>query len=170
MGRRGVVAALGEAVAPEAGDVRDRPDPLAQRNPDDPGRYFGKYRGVVLDNVDIDPEFLGCGRVLVEVPQVPGSVLNWAMPSVPYAGLEVGFWMIPPIGANVWVEFEGGNPNFPIWSGCFWELGEFPFAVALNPLDPALVKIVRTDALDWMVKLGDTPMVQSAAARLMAQM
>lgn len=131
------------------------PDPLAPRSPDDPGRYFGKYRGVVLDNVDIDPEYLGCGRVLVEVPQVPGSVLNWAMPSVPYAGLEVGFWMIPPIAANVWVEFEGGNPNFPIWSGCFWELGEFPFAEALNPLDPALVKIVRTAAVTMV--MNDTP-------------
>jgi hypothetical protein len=131
-------------------------DPLAPaRSPDEPGRYFGKYRGVVLDNIDLDPEFLGCGRVLVEVPQVPGSVLNFAMPSVPYAGIEVGFWMIPPIGANVWVEFEGGNPNFPIWSGCFWELGEFPFAEALNPLDPAMVKIIRTDAVTMV--MNDTP-------------
>jgi cytoskeletal protein CcmA (bactofilin family) len=133
------------------------PDPLAPAaKPDEAGRYFGKYRGVVLDNIDIDPEFLGMGRVLVEVPQVPGSVLNFAMPSVPYAGLEVGFWMIPPIGANVWVEFEGGNPNFPIWSGCFWELGEFPFAEALNPLDPALVKIIRTDAVTMV--MNDTPL------------
>jgi menaquinone-9 beta-reductase len=31
-------------------------------------------------------------------------------------------------------------------------------------------RLVRSDALDWMVRLGDAPMVQSATARLMAQM
>jgi hypothetical protein len=31
-----------------------------------------------------------------------------------------------PVGTNVWVEFEGGNTDLPIWSGCFWAEGELP--------------------------------------------
>ena len=41
----------------------------------------------------------------------------WALPSVPYAGNGVGFVFIPPIGTNVWIEFENGDPDTPIWSG-----------------------------------------------------
>lgn len=103
-------------------------------------RFYGKYRGVVTDNVD--PMMLG--RVLAAVPSLPGALLNWAMPCVPYAGPEVGSFALPPIGANVWIEFEGGNPNFPIWSGGFWEEGEFPYAEALDPVDPQLVKVFKT--------------------------
>ncbi|WP_255335850.1 phage baseplate assembly protein V [Methanosarcina sp. KYL-1] len=73
----------------------------------------------------LDP--LGIGRLLVTVPAIPEeSRRNWAMPCVPYAGADVGFFALPPIGANVWVEFEEGNPNRPIWCGCFWEEGEVP--------------------------------------------
>ncbi len=88
-------------------------------------RFYGKHRGKVLNN--IDPETLG--RIQAEVPSVWGATLNWCMPCVPYAGLEVGFYMIPPIGANVWIEFEGGDPNYPIWSGCFWGPLETPWGV-----------------------------------------
>jgi phage baseplate assembly protein gpV len=95
--------------------------PQLPRQQDGP-RYYGKYRGVVIDNVD--PLFLG--RVLVEVGSIPGMALNWAMPCVPYAGFQTGFFFPPEIGANVWVEFEGGDPNYPIVGGCFWAEGEVP--------------------------------------------
>jgi uncharacterized protein involved in type VI secretion and phage assembly len=80
--------------------------------------YPGKYRGVVENNEDP----LKKGRVQVSVPTVLGeSTLSWAMPCMPYSGPEeVGFFTIPPERANVWVEFEAGDPNRPIWSGCFW--------------------------------------------------
>ena len=48
------------------------------------------------------------------------------MPCAPFAGSGVGFFALPPVGANVWVEFEGGDPDYPIWSGCFWGAGEVP--------------------------------------------
>jgi hypothetical protein len=86
------------------------------------GKFFGKYRGKVVENVDP----LVLGRIMVEVPAVPAVSETWAMPCVPYAGPQVGFYAIPPITANVWVEFEGGDPNFPIWVGCFWSEGEVP--------------------------------------------
>ena len=86
-------------------------------------KYFGKYRGKVVNNVDP----LLAGRIQDSVPSVLGSgQSSWAMPCAPYAGQGVGFVAIPATQANVWVEFEGGNPDFPIWSGCFWGSGEFP--------------------------------------------
>ncbi|WP_117190425.1 phage baseplate assembly protein V [Rhizobium terrae] len=85
--------------------------------------YFGKYRGTVENN--IDPQ--GLGRVQVSVPDVLGDVtLAWAMPCSPYAGDGVGFFAVPPTGASVWIEFERGDPDYPILAGCFWGMGEPP--------------------------------------------
>ena len=110
-------------------------------------QYFGKYRGKV--EINIDPLMLG--RVMVSVPAVTGEgTLNWAMPSVPFAGDGVGFWAIPPSGANVWVEYEGGNPDFPIWSGCFWGVGE-------APATPPLPQIVVLKTQTCTLTLSDLP-------------
>ena len=80
-------------------------------------KYYGKYRGMVLNN--IDP--MNTARLLVQVPDVLGlSTSSWAMPCVPFAGVQSGVFVLPIIGAGVWVEFEGGNPDFPIWTGGFW--------------------------------------------------
>ncbi len=82
-------------------------------------RFYGKYRGLVVDNDD--PE--GLGRLTVRVPSVLGSevVTGWAMPCVPYGGDQnQGFLCIPEPGAGVWVEFEEGDLEFPIWVGTFW--------------------------------------------------
>jgi hypothetical protein len=93
-------------------------------------QFFGKYRGTVSNNIDPDQS----GRMQVSVPAVFGEgTLSWAMPSVPYAGMQNCFYAIPPINANVWVEFEGGNPDFPIWSGCFWGKGEVPSTATSTP-------------------------------------
>jgi hypothetical protein len=85
-------------------------------------QYYGKYAGKVINNVD--PE--QAGRMMVTVPSVTGDIPVWAMPSVPYAGMQTGFYAIPPPQANVWIEYEGGNSEKPIWSGCFWGKGEAP--------------------------------------------
>ncbi len=105
----------------------------------------GKHRGTVLEN--LDPQSLG--RLMVTVPDVPGAG-GWAMPSVPYAGMNVGFVAIPPIGANVWVEFEAGDPDMPIWSGCFWAPGELPLVD--HPVDG---KVIKTECVT--LKWSDTP-------------
>lgn len=87
------------------------------------GSFFGKYRGTVVEN--LDPMELG--RLQVTVPLVLGTVRTaWAMPCVPYAGPGVGWYMLPPVGASLWVEFEGGDPDYPIWSGCYWTEGQVP--------------------------------------------
>jgi hypothetical protein len=85
--------------------------------------FFGKYRGTVANN--IDPMTLG--RVQVKVPAVYGDDrMAWAMPCAPLAGDGVGFFAVPPMGANVWVEFEGGDPDYPILAGGFWGTGQVP--------------------------------------------
>jgi uncharacterized protein involved in type VI secretion and phage assembly len=88
-------------------------------------RFFGKYRGVV---VDVDASTM---RVKASVPAVLGGVSSgWASPCVPYAGPQVGFLMLPDIGSGVWIEFEGGDVSFPIWAGCYWNSGDIPSAAA----------------------------------------
>jgi len=91
-------------------------------------RFYGKYRGTVSGNTD--PE--GRGRLQVEVPEVRGpGVIDWALPSVPYAGDGIGLFALPPVGTSVWVEYEGGNLQVPIWSGCFWQRGQIDAADAV---------------------------------------
>lgn len=106
-------------------------------------QYFGKYRGKVENNVDP----LQLGRIQVSVPAVLAEgTLSWAMPCVPYAGPQVGFFAIPPVGANVWVEFEGGDPDYPIWAGCFWGTGEVPAVPAI-----AEVKVFKTEYINMVL-------------------
>lgn len=84
---------------------------------DDYQTFYGKYRGVVTDNDDPN----GLGRVRVKVQDVLGDQESgWALPALPYAGDSVGLYLIPPVDAFVWVEFEHGNPDYPVWTGCFW--------------------------------------------------
>ncbi len=113
-------------------------------------RYFGKYRGTVIDNSDPTKK----GRVQVSVPAVLGELQAWAMPCVPYTGAMAGHYMIPEVGAGVWVEFEAGEPSYPIWTGGFWGDGETPLNEKNAPPDP-MVKVVRTSS-GLIVSLDDT--------------
>ncbi|WP_437779040.1 phage baseplate assembly protein V [Sorangium sp. So ce1097] len=98
-------------------------------------KYFGKYRGKVVDNGDATHR----GRLLVTVPAVLGALEVWAMPCVPYAGKGVGFLALPEPGTGVWIEFEGGDPSYPIWTGCFWGDDEAP------EKGDAKIKVLRTE-------------------------
>jgi hypothetical protein len=110
-------------------------------------RYYGKYRGVVTDNRD--PLMLG--RVRARVPDVLGEdESGWALPALPYAGSGVGLFLIPPNDASVWIEFEHGDPDYPIWTGCFWAQGEVP----ATPATPE-IKMLKTDSCT--VTLSDLP-------------
>ena len=91
-------------------------------------RYFGKYRGKVVSTEDSTKK----GMLQVQVPSVLGDKNVWAMPCVPYAGDQVGFFALPPVGAAVWVEFEAGQIDHPIWSGCFWQDNEIDGADAVE--------------------------------------
>lgn len=83
-------------------------------------KFFGKYRGTVVNH--IDPK--GLGRIQVNVPDVSTTMISsWAMPCFPWCGgapaAAGGVFAVPLPGAKVWVEFEQGDPDAPIWTGCF---------------------------------------------------
>ncbi len=83
-------------------------------------KFHGKYRGTVVNNVDPEQR----GRIQALVPDVSGLIpSSWAMPCVPFAGKQSGVYVVPQIGAGVWIEFEQGDPDYPIWVGGFWGVG-----------------------------------------------
>jgi uncharacterized protein involved in type VI secretion and phage assembly len=101
-------------------------------------KFFGKYRGTVLNNLDPMRQ----GRIQVQVPDVSGLLpTSWALPCVPFAGSQQGVFVLPSVGAGVWVEFEHGDPDFPVWTGGFWgSAAEVPALVqAGNPASPSIV-------------------------------
>jgi hypothetical protein len=109
--------------------------------------YFGIYRGKVENNLDPEQR----GRLMVSVPGVTGSgTLNWAEPVVPFAGSSVGVWAIPPNQSNVWVAYEGGNSDQPVWLGGFWDRGQ-------APAQPALAELFVVKTKTSTVQLSDLP-------------
>lgn len=104
-------------------------------------RFFGKYRGLVVMN--IDP--MSIGRLKAMVPEVLGEIpSSWALPASPYAGTGSGLFAIPPIGAGVWIEFEAGDVSRPIWTGAWWASGEVPMDEKGVQVQPT-TKILRSD-------------------------
>lgn len=92
-------------------------------------QYFGKYRGVVIANNDP----LHLGRLRVWVPSLfpterdatpdedSPSVTDWAWPCLPFGGTaEQGVFFVPEVSSKVWIEYEEGNLDSPIWVGAFW--------------------------------------------------
>jgi uncharacterized protein involved in type VI secretion and phage assembly len=116
-------------------------------------QYFGKYRGTVINN--IDP--MQMGRIMVQVPDVSNVIPStWAMPCVPFAGIQSGMFVVPAIGSGVWIEFEHGDPDYPIWTGGYWgSAAEVP-ALALAGV-PALQSIVIQTTTQNTLMISDTP-------------
>ncbi len=116
-------------------------------------RFFGKYRGTVLNN--IDPMQLG--RVQVIVPDVSGlPPTSWAMPCMPIAGKQSGVFVVPQVGAGVWVEFEGGDPDKPIWVGGYWGIAAEVPALALAGV-PGSPNILLQTTGQTTLLLSDLP-------------
>jgi hypothetical protein len=85
--------------------------------------YFGKYRGIVTDVGDPNNQ---C-RIRATVPAVLGEQeCAWAMPASPFAGEGHGMVLLPKVGSGVWIEFEAGRLDNPIWSGAWWSNGQRP--------------------------------------------
>jgi len=107
----------------------------------------------VINN--IDP--LKIGRIQAMVPDVLGTTPSgWAMPCVPCAGPQLGFLALPSIGAGVWIEFEGGDPSYPIWVGAWWgSAAEVP--VMANLVPPGLAGFAMQTTLTNGLLISDAP-------------
>jgi uncharacterized protein involved in type VI secretion and phage assembly len=95
--------------------------------------------------------------MIVQVPDVGGLIPGtWAMPCFPMTGKQMGAYMLPQVGAGVWVEFEQGNRDYPIWSGSWYGLvAEVP-VLALAGI-PASPNIVLQSAAQNAVVVSDVP-------------
>jgi len=133
------------------------------------GPFYGKYRATVRN--PIDP--MQRGRILVEIPDVGGNLLSsWATPCLPGAGTNNGMFTVPPVGAGVWVEFERGDPDHPIWVGGFYSEADVPVLARTVPpgingftlQTQAGNGIVISDTLGVMITLANGTMIQLTPA------
>jgi uncharacterized protein involved in type VI secretion and phage assembly len=108
---------------------------------------------MVLNNVDP----MQMGRITVQVPDVSNVIPStWAMPCVPFAGIQNGFFVVPAIGSGVWIEFEHGDADYPVWTGGFWgSAAEVPALALATP--PGLQSIVLQTLTQNMLMISDTP-------------
>jgi uncharacterized protein involved in type VI secretion and phage assembly len=119
-------------------------------------KYFGLFRATVINNVDP----MQCGRIQVLVPDVSGlTPSTWAMPCVPVAGIQNGIYAVPVIGSGVWVQFEAGDPDYPVWIGGWWGSGaETPaLALAPPPIPPGQNIVVQTAGQNTVVVSDAAP-------------
>ncbi len=125
-----------------------------------PVRHYGKYAGLRLENdPSTEPEGGALrGEILVQVlgileetPAGEGQrpFQAWAKPCFP-----PGFFIIPKVGAQIWVEFVAGDLNFPIWSGAWYPDKTAPRTTDNQP-PTEHQKIIRT-AGNHVIQLDDT--------------
>jgi uncharacterized protein involved in type VI secretion and phage assembly len=84
--------------------------------PDEDRQTFpGLYVGTVEEVNE-----LGLGRIRVSFPSIP-DLEAWARPCFPY-----GHFFVPQPQDKVWIAFEGGDPNYPVWLGIWYPEGTVP--------------------------------------------
>jgi uncharacterized protein involved in type VI secretion and phage assembly len=116
-------------------------------------KFFGKYRGTVIDNTDP----LGIGRLRAQVPDVAAMLgSTWAMPCFPFAGVQSGFLAVPLVGAHIWIEFEQGDINRPVWVGGFFgSQAEVPGISLTAP--PTVQHVVLQTSEQNTISISDLP-------------
>jgi uncharacterized protein involved in type VI secretion and phage assembly len=114
-------------------------------------QFYGKYRGIVTDINDP----LMTGRIRARVPDVLGDIESgWALPCAPFGGSGMGFFALPTVGAGVWIEFEHGDPDYPIWVGAwFGSVADLPTDLLTPPYKKTMIK---TEGGNTII-LDDTP-------------
>jgi type VI secretion system (T6SS) baseplate-like injector VgrG len=117
-------------------------------------KFYGIYSATVLNN--IDPALQG--RITVMVPDV-GSVTpsTFVNPCLPMAGKQQGIFMVPQIGSTVWIQFEAGDPDKPIWMGGSWPDPAMVPTAALMPVEPPGQSIVFQTSMQQLFMISDAP-------------
>jgi hypothetical protein len=129
--------------------------------------YYGKYRGIVTDVADPENR---C-RIRATVPAVLGEhPCGWAMPALPWAGNGHGVVMLPAIGSGVWIEFEAGRLNNPIWSGAWWAAGQRPEpqgdAVRVVVSEQGHRIVIDDEANELIISHGGGPSITLTASEI----
>jgi uncharacterized protein involved in type VI secretion and phage assembly len=115
------------------------------------GSFYGKFRGIVTDVHDP----LMTSRIRARVPDVMGNEESgWALPALPFGGRGMGLFALPSVGAGVWIEFEHGDLDFPIWSGSWWASASDVPPALLEP--PYRKTMIKTEA-GHSITLDDAP-------------
>jgi uncharacterized protein involved in type VI secretion and phage assembly len=132
-------------------------------------KYLGKYRGTVLNNIDPMQQ----GRLQVQVSDVASLLpTTWAMPCLPFAGQQNGMFVLPMVGSGVWIEFEQGDSDHPIWVGGFWgRTAEIPAMALAAP--PGTMALTMQTTMQNLITISDLPgptggiMLKSAAGAML---
>lgn len=111
------------------------------------GKYYGKYSGQVVAN---DQDQDNMGSVVVTLPTIFGPTAQiTARACLPY-----GHFFIPAVGTMVWVEFEGGDKDYAIWTGTWYPKGATPEPSAISPPDNRVIQTASGHTIEIMDKAG----------------
>jgi type VI secretion system (T6SS) baseplate-like injector VgrG len=116
-------------------------------------KFLGTYRGTVVSNEDL----LKRGRLKILVADVLGPIpAFWAEPSTPLAGVGAGMYVRPQPGAKVWVEFEQGDPDKPVWTG-FWRGSQADMPAEALAAPPGVPVIVLATGPTNAISISEAP-------------
>lgn len=88
------------------------------------GLYYSTYRGFVSQNND--PKKMNRLQLIIPHLDPVTPYEYWAWPSGMWGGENHGVQMIPSIGDMVWIEFENGNADYPVWKHAGYAESELP--------------------------------------------
>ena len=115
------------------------------------GKYYGKYAGTVVDNKDEQQR----GWIQVLVPSVLGTAAPvWAKPCFPY-----GHFFVPAAGTPVWIEFEGGFRDYPIWVGGWWPKDKTPTESRKSPPTHRVIQTPSGHTVEFSDEEGNEKVV-----------
>lgn len=119
-------------------------------------KWLGKYRAIVMDNNDPERR----GRIRVQCPTVLGDYLSsWCEPCIPYATDYAGDYYVPPVSEAIWVEFEEGDVDKPIWGGGWYKIDSSPLTQDANPTDYRYIvfknSVLRMGEKEFIFELRD---------------
>ncbi len=89
---------------------------------------------------------------LPERPCSPEPASVSILPCAPVAGPGMGVFVAPPAGAQVWLQFEAGDPERPVWVGGYWSS-----PAELPPAALAGADIVLQSSLQNGLVISDLP-------------
>jgi len=122
-------------------------------------RFYGVYRGVVVDRND--PENLR--RIKAKVQITGSEVTNWIWPVEP-SSIHTE---VPVVGQGVWVTYLGGDPEYPVWLGSFGKNQGPNKQILIKPLENS-VSLTELTAHIIVVNQSDGTSEVDLTATLMA--